>query len=216
MNSLDYKEALKIDKRTFSQYYASLLRTNHLFLFSFYPNKDYNSRIIKNFLFFFFFASEMAINAVFYTDSTMHQIYEDEGSFNFIYQIPQIIYSSLLSGIISTIVKYLSLSESSIIDLKYEKKEKKEKKEKNKNPENIDIRRKKLVKSLKIKFALFFIITLIILVCFWYYITCFCGIYRNTQVHLIKNTFASFIIAHVYTIITCLLPSLLRRCALAA
>ena len=55
LNSLEYEKALLYDKRTYIQYYLSLLRTNHLFIFSFYSNNnDYNPQIIKIFLFFFF------------------------------------------------------------------------------------------------------------------------------------------------------------------
>ena len=106
-----YNEAILFDKRTYWQYYVSLLKKYHLLLFSFYPNKDYNSRIIKIFLFFFFFSAHFTINALFYTDSTMHQIYEDEGGFNFIYQIPQILYSSIISALIGILIKFFSLSE---------------------------------------------------------------------------------------------------------
>ena len=66
LNSLSYEEALKYDKRSFFQYYISLLKINQLLLFSFYPNEDYNSKIIKMFLFFFFVASEFSINALFF------------------------------------------------------------------------------------------------------------------------------------------------------
>ena len=41
----------------------------------------------------------------------MHKVYEDNGSFNFVYQIPQIFYSSMISAIINIILKQLSLSE---------------------------------------------------------------------------------------------------------
>ena len=161
LNSLPYNEALLFDKRTYFQYYISLLKKYHLLLFSFYPNnKDYNSRIIKMFLFFFFFSSHFTINALFYSDSTMHQIYEDEGTFNFIYQIPQILYSSILSAIIGSLIKFLSLSERNIIKVKEELK---------KNSVNIDDKIKKLYKTLKIKFALFFTITTIILIIFTFY-----------------------------------------------
>ena len=129
LNSLPYNEAIILDKRTYWQYYVSLLKKYHLLLFSFYPNKDYNSRIIKIFLFFFFFSAHFTINALFYTDSTMHQIYEDEGAFNFIYQIPQILYSSIISALIGTLVKFFSLSEKNILQVKQEKK---------KNPKDIN------------------------------------------------------------------------------
>ena len=90
LNELSYEEALKIDNRTFIQYYLSLLRANHLVIFCFFPQNDYNSQIIKIFLFFFFFSVHFTVNALFFNDDTMHKIYKDEGKFNFIYQIPQI------------------------------------------------------------------------------------------------------------------------------
>ena len=122
LNSLSYQDALVHDKRTYSQFYLSLLRTNHLLIFSFYYNKsDYNSRIIKAFLFFFFISMNFTVNALFFVDDTIHKIYIEEGSFNFIYQLPQIIYSSLISAVISTLIKYLGLSQKEIIKIKQEK-----------------------------------------------------------------------------------------------
>ena len=121
MNSLPYEIALKKDKRTFCQYYWSLLKKKQSILFSFYPNKDYNSQIIKSFLFFFYYASDMTINALFFTDDTMHKIYVDSGLFNLNYQLPQIIYSYLISSGINLIIEYLSLSENSIISIKTKK-----------------------------------------------------------------------------------------------
>ena len=205
LNSLTYGEALKIDKRTFIQFYISLLRIKHLLFFSFYPNKDYNSRIIKMFLFFFNFATGFTINAFFFSDSTMHQIYEDEGSFNFIYQIPQIIYSTVLSIIINSIIKFLSLTESTIEKLKEDKRKK---------SENINDKLKNLITKIKIKFILFFTISISILFAFWFYIICFCGIYKNTQIHLIKDSVISFLLALIYPFGTLLLPGMLRILAL--
>ena len=57
VNLLPYQEALKLDKRTYGEYYVSLLRARHLLVFSFCNNKDYNSSIIKINLFFFHFCS---------------------------------------------------------------------------------------------------------------------------------------------------------------
>ena len=207
LNSLSYKEALTNDKRTFIQYYISLLKMKHLVIFSFYPNKDYNSRIIKIFLFFFFFAVHFTLNALFYNDTLMHQIYADKGSFDFIYQIPQIIYSSLISSLISAILKNLSLSHDKVIKMKEEIN-----KEKNKKVFNISM--EKFFSSIKIGFGMFFIITYIILSIFWYYITCFCGIYKNTQVHLIKDSIFCFITSFIYQFFIYLLPSIFRIIAL--
>ena len=70
------------------------------------------------FLFFLFFSAHFTINALFFNDDTMHKIYIDEGEFDFIYQIPIIIYSSLISGAINTIIKYFALTESLVLEFK--------------------------------------------------------------------------------------------------
>ena len=88
MNHFIYKEAQKLDKRTFFQYYFSLLKTKQILIFTFYTNTDYNSRYIKICLFLFTFALYLTINTLFFGDSKMHQIYQDQGTFIFyiIYQ----------------------------------------------------------------------------------------------------------------------------------
>jgi len=197
MNNLSYKKALKLDKRTFFQYYLSLLKTNHLLIFTFFTNTDYNSKIIKIILFLFSFALYITINALFFNDKTLHKIYEDQGNFNFIYQIPNILYSSLISSFINSIIKFLSLTEKNILELKNEK-------------YNIFEKSFKLLKCLIIKFILFFILIFLFLFIFWYYLICFCGIYRNTQIHLIKDTLISFGLSLLYPFLIILLPGILR------
>jgi len=205
---LEYDKALLYDKRTCVQYYLSLLRINHLFVFSFYcQSRDYNSQIIKILLFFLFFSLHFTINALFFNDKTMHKIYLDEGDYDFIYQVPQIIYSSLISSIISLIIKFLALSEKNILDLKKEN-------EDDKN--NLDIKSKKLFGALKIKFILFFIFSFILLITILYYITCFCGVYTNTQVHLIKDTLVSFGLSLIYPFGIYIIPCIFRIPALNA
>ena len=155
------------------------------------------------FLFFFFFSLSLAVNALFFTDKTLHIIYQEKGHFNFIYHIPQILYSSLISGIINVLFKYLALSQESISKLKNEK-----------DKENLDNKQKELIKSLKIKFTLFFVLTFLLILFFWYYLTCFCGIYINTQIHLIKDTLMSFLASLIYPFGFCLIPGIFRIYAL--
>ena len=206
VNSLSYKKALLYDKRTFIEYYISLLKEDNLLIFSFYCGiQDYNLQIIKIFLFFFFLSMNMTINALFFNDDTLHKIYEDEGNYNFVYQIPQIIYSSLISVFINSLIKYLSLSQNDVLKIK-----------KQKLKGNLDIKPEKILKIIKIKYALFFIITFLFLLSFLYYITCFCGIYVNTQIHLIKDSIISFCLDILYSFCICLIPGIFRIPALRA
>ena len=129
----------------------------------------------------------------------MNKIYEDKGSFNLIYQLPQIIYSSLISSIINMILEFLSLSEGSILNLKN-----------NKIKRNLNHRVTKLKKILNIKFALYFFLSFLLLLLFWYYLSMFCSVYRNTQIHLIKDTLISFLLPFVYPFIIYLVPGIFR------
>jgi len=87
INDLPYNLALIYDKRTYCQYYGSILKNNHNLILSFCNNKDYNSRIIKIDLFFIGFTIDYALNAVFFDDETMHEIYVDKGGYDFETQI---------------------------------------------------------------------------------------------------------------------------------
>ena len=118
LNGMDYKEAIQEDKRNYLEYYLSLVRTKHLLFFSFWPSFDYNSRILKIYLFSFNFTVSFFVNALFFNDHTMHKIYTEKGSFDFIYNIPQILYSSLISGFINALIQALSMTESNLIKLK--------------------------------------------------------------------------------------------------
>ena len=107
--------------------------------------------------------------------------------------------------IINYIIKLFSLSNGNITNIRGEKK---------KSTKNIEKRTEKLYKKLKIKFALFFIINPFILLFFWYYITCFCGAYKNRQIHLIKDTLLSLLMSLLYPFGTFIIPSLFRKLAL--
>ena len=199
LNDLDYSLAKKLDKRTYCQYYLSLLRTKHAIFFSFFNRNDYNASIIKIDLFFISFTIYYTVNALFFNDDTIHKIYEDEGKFNFIYQLPQIVYSTLISTFLNLLFKLLALSEGQIISFK-----------ENKKTNGLKKREDELRKLLKIKFLLFFIFGTIFLISFWYYISMFGAIYTNTQIHLIKDTLISFGLSLCYPIGIYLLPGIFR------
>jgi len=202
INSLVYKQAINIDRRTFFQYYISLIKTKHILIFSFYTN-DYNSKLIKITLFEFSFTLFYTVNSLFFQDSTMHKIYEDYGAFNFIYQLPRILYSTIISSAITLIVKNLALIESDIIEIKN-----------NINIINNSEKLNKKLKWLKIKMNLFFIITFIFLIIFWFYLSCFGAVYKNTQIHLLKDTLLSFGLSLIYPFVLNILPGLFRIPAL--
>jgi surface protein len=199
INLLEYSDALKMDKRTYFQYYISLLFRKQVLLFTFYTKNDYNSRYIKICLLLFSFALYYTVNGLFFTHSTMHKIYMDEGIYNFIYHLPHIIYSTIISSIINIIIKKLSLTENNIQDIK-------------KDPQI----RAKIKKCIKIKINILFILSFLFLSFFWFFLSCFCAVYKNTQVFLIEDTLTSFGLSQIYPICLCLLPGIFRIPSLRA
>ena len=99
----------------------------------------------------------------------------------------------MISITINAIISFLSLSEKNIIKIK-----------------NKGIGKEQLIKCLNIKFILFYSISFIFLIFFWYYLGCFCAVYINTQIHLITDTLLSFGLSLLYPFCICLLPGIFR------
>ena len=203
LNNLSYEEAISLDKRSYLQYYFSLLKKKHFILFTFYPSNDYNLITMKISLFLLAFSLYFTTDGFFFSDETMHNIYINNGDFDLIYQIPLILYSSVITSVINIILKQLSLSENTILKIK--------------NEENINICILKSISSerrIKIKFIIFYIFSFIFMAFFWYFISCFCAVYKNTQTILIEDSFLSFFLAMLYPLGINLIPGIFRIVAL--
>ena len=207
LDELEYELAIIYDKRTFFQFYWSVLKQNQLIIFTFLPMNDFNLMYVKIALFINSFGLFITVNGFFFSDDTMHKVYEDNGTFDIIYQIPQIFYSSIISNFANILLKNLSLSENNILELKSET--------------YYDIHKAKkkarqIERCLRIKIIIFFILSLILMLFFWYFISCFCAVYKNTQIILLKDTGISFAASLVYPFILSFLPGIFRIPALRA
>ena len=200
-NWLSYKDATKFDKRASCEYYLSLIQNKQLFMFTFCNFNDYNSGIIKKFIFFLSFALHYTINALFFNDDTMHQIYEDEGSFNFGYQYKYILLSALVSTcLLRIILQLLVLTDKDVLEVKLQQ------------TRTLAFKKKKQkLKCIIIKTIIFFVLNFLLLMFFWYYLTCFNAIYENTQIYLIENTLISFGFSLFYPFIINIFPTILRK-----
>ena len=203
LNTLPYKEALLYDKREVLGIYCSIIRRNHPLLFSFFPIEDYNTMIIKLDIFILKFCICSAINALFFTQATIHKIYTDKGSYKLGFYLPKIIISFFFTHIIIVIIKYIFLSERNILNVKKIQSYKKAK-------EEADKARRCLI----IKYILFYVIGSGFLGLFWFYLSSFCAVYKNTQIFLIINTFISLGISIIYPCIINILPSIIRKISL--
>lgn len=67
---------------------------------------------------------------------------------------------------------------------------------------------------MEIKFTLFFILSFSLLILFWIFVSCFCAVYRNTQIFLISDTLISFGLSLMYPFGIYLIPVIFRIYAL--
>ena len=68
----------------------------------------------------------------------------------------------------------------------------------------------RVLRNIKIKIAIFFIITFIFFIFYWYLISAFCAVYNNTQLIYLKDFISSFAIGLLYPFVIQLLFVLMR------
>ena len=205
LDDLEYGDAIKYDKRTFFDFFCYLVKREHIIVFTFIYCNDLNLFCIKLSLFIFSISLDFTTNVLFFNDDSMHKIYLDYGKYNFISQIPQIVYSTVISEIFDVFFKFLSLSEKEIYEAK-----------KITSVTKAVNRIKKLMRRIKIKFFLFYLISFLLMSFFWYFISAFCAVYKNTQAILFKDSLISFVISLIYPFALYLIPASLRIISLRA
>ena len=203
LNELEYKEAIRYDHRAYWCMYYSLIKREHRIIFTFFIYNDYNIVPVKWSRFIFLLATDMCMNVFFFSDSTMHKIFLNYGKYNFIQQIPQIIYSTIVSQIIEVFLCFLSLTDKHMYELKQLEPDKRDK-EVISNVFNV----------VKRKLFFYFFITFIFFLGYWYIVAVFCAVYTNTQIAFIKDSFFSSLLGLLYPFILYLFPAAFRDCAL--
>ena len=198
LNKLEYDKAICYDKRIFLKIYWDLISREHKIIFTFFICNDYNILYIKFARFIFLFATDMALNVFFFSDESMHKIFLNYGKYNFIQQIPQIIYTTIISQLIEVFLCFLSLTDKHIYDIK---------KLAQSHGKRVIL---KILKCIKIKLICFFIFTFIFFCFHWYTVASFCAVYENTQITFIKDSLLSFLLGIIYPFALYLIPSALR------
>ena len=199
IENLSYKDALQIENRNKSNYYFALLQEKNKIISIFLNEQDYNIYNVKLSLFIFNFNLSMTINALFFNDEAIYEINQDNGSYNLSTQISGVLYSAIISAFINSQVESLAFSHKNIIKLRY-----------NKDIISVIDKTENLIKKLKIKYILYFGMTIFFNAIFFYYITAFCAIYSIIQTHMISDSIMSFLLTMSYSIVLSLISTIIR------
>ena len=199
---LPYEVAKTLDKRKFKGYYWSLLKLRQLIIFTFLVFDDFNIFLIKLIAFFLLLSINFVYNSILFYDKIIDKIYDNEGKYSLKIQILNIFIGSVAFSLTIVLIRFIITCHKRFIKLKeieiYEKAQK----------ESFSMHR-----SLLTRYIVFITVSIILLLFFWYYISCFCGIFHFTQNHLFLNAFLSFLLSMIYPFIYCLLPAMFRYLA---
>ena len=199
LNNLEYFEACKYDKRSFLKIYWSILKREHIILLIFFSRKDYNLFYIKIERLLFLLCTQMFMSGLFFTDKYMHKANKTD-NYNFGEQFPKIVFSLIITHAIEVFLCYLSMTDTTIYQIK--------ELAKRKNMEEIISEK---INTMRKKLIGFFIVTLILFVFYWYFISAFCAVFQNTQKILLLDFFISTILEYIDPFVIYFLKVALRQ-----
>ena len=208
LNIYEFEEALKYDKRSFCAIYYIFLISKQIIMHTFLYKSPIEPFPVRLSLLKFIFGCDLALNAFFYSDDKIAERYRSSKStfaFALTNNFTVIILAILIGYIFLIFFANLNNSTNEIRKL-FRTEENKIKKD---NKYKVTIKRKKeiilevkrIIKKFKIKITIFYIIEFLIMILFWYYVTVFCHVYKDTQISWLVNTFITIIVRILFDIL---------------
>ena len=203
LNSLTFENALKNDKRKYFQIYKFYL-TNSAIVLNLFLNPNYLEIFCLKFMFLIFIVGiEGLFNAFLFGNKYLNNIYDNNGKFDYIYNIPKSILSVIITYIIDAFIFQLITSKHKLQEII-------------ENP-NIKFYQNEFdstIKCLKIKIIIFFIFDFSITCLSWYYCCVFCALYPSTSKYWLISLSISIAIHLIFPIFLCFIPATLKYCSL--
>ena len=203
LDHFDYEDAITYDKRSFGRLYLICLYAKENILSTFFLHSPLEPKPIKLILFIFIYSSDFALNTLFYFSEKISDKYNYKGQNLFWYNLFNNLTISFLSFIISYVIivflQLLTNAKDSFEEAfkEEEKKMKNNKKYKVSHETKLKIIEKilKTSKIFKIRIIIFVLIEIFIMLFFYYFVTAFCEVYKETQKSWLIDSFVSFLIS---------------------
>ena len=206
LNNYTYEEAILYEKRSFFRLYYIYLLSKEDILNTFFFKIPFQLEQLRICMFIFNYSVDIALNAFFYLSDNISDRYHYTGANKVLFTLLNNLTITLISTIVTILlISFLdSLIQSndqiqSVFEDEEESLKNKQGYEVNEErKEKIEKTIKKIIKCLKLKIAIFFIVEYIIMLFFWYYVTSFCHVYHNTQTSWLIDCIVSFLCSILY------------------
>ena len=202
INSLSFEEALISDNRTYFQIYKYYIINSEIVLNILFNPNYLELTSLKIIFLMFIIGLEGLFNALFYQDKYINNLYDNNGKYNFIYNFPKSFLSVIIVYIIDVFLYHLITSKNKFQEIL-----------ENSMIKNYQNEFESIIKCLKKKIIIFFIIDFILTGFAWYYCSIFCILYQNTSKYWAISLLISLSIHLVLPFIFCFIPTTLRYCA---
>ena len=200
LQNVDYEEAIKYDKRGYFKMYWGCLVDTQVIFGTFCSDNHLDLFAIKLSFFIFTFQISFFLNALFYTDEYISKSYNNNGVLDFVSGLPKSIYSYAATLVTTNLLRMLSTSKNELLRLIIEKL---------KYKYYINLIQVKLDKLRK-KLIIYYIIVFIFSCVFFYYVSSFCAVYRNSQKYWFLGCLESLAMDTGVSFIICIFLALFR------
>ena len=204
-DDMDYDDAVEEDKRTFCEYYCHKIKKNQMIINSFFITEIIKPKSIKITVFILNIDLYFLINGLFFSDSYISELFNStkkENVFSFIPRsIGRFVYSVLIGNIIMHIVRFFFVEELRVKKILLKKGEK-----------FLTLRYEmfEILKSIIKRIKIFTVISFIITMFSWYYISCLNNVYPKIRNEWIISSIFLIIIIQILPFFTSFLGSCIR------
>ena len=202
---MDYDDAVKKDKRKFSTYLYDKLKTSQIILNTFYNDEPLRPKSIKILLFILDIDLYFLVNGLFFNEEYISEIYhleEEETFFSFIPRAwNRFLYATLVGGTVNYVIDCFFIEEKKIKGIFKREKD---------NSLFLKYETIKIIRDLNKRYNYFIILSFIVIIFTWYYVSCFNYVYKYSRSEWIKSTIAIIIIMQIISVLACLLESIIR------
>ena len=205
----DFCDVLDKETRSFKTYFCEKFKNNQIIINTFFIKDLFKPRTFKIIIFIITIELYFVINALFYNEEYLSNLFnsnEPEYLFSFVpRRVSEFFYTSAVSIIISYLIGFFSIEEEKIkrIFIRFHKEETKMRYE-------LSL----ILRTVKKRFILFIIFSLLLSVASFFYLSCFNIVYPYIRIEWIKSSLFIIIFMEIVNFLLTFLESIIRYLAI--
>ena len=205
LDDMEYDDAIKLDKRTFCEYFTQKLKSDQIIMDTFYNKENLIPLSIKIILLLLNIDLYFVINGFFYNEEYISELFNSDKEETFFSYLPRSIsrffYATMVSFVVQFIINCLFIEEKKIKRIYLREKD---------DPLQLRYEISLTVKGIKSRYTIFILICILLSIVSWYYISCFNNTYPGVRAEWIKSSITIIIIMQIISFLLVLLQAILR------